>query len=123
MNSTNVQNSTSPAIVGNDVLAAGFGEDDYVEGVFLIKAKSRETFFNRKMKLEEITGFSDSMSDSFEEDEDGGIWQVITSACFENVDEIKTAIAKMAKYKWLFLSDSSILFDGKEIYCDGRWIV
>ena len=51
MKSTDVQKSTSPAIVGNNVLAAGFGEDDYVEGVFLIEAKSRETFFNRKRKL------------------------------------------------------------------------
>jgi hypothetical protein len=105
------------------VLSAVFGEDDYVEGVFLIEAKSRETFFNRKRKLEEITGFSDGMLDSFEEDEEGGVWKVITTAWFENVEEIKKALGKMKKYNWLFLSDSSILFEGIEIYCDGQWLV
>lgn len=105
------------------VLATGFGEDDYVEGVFLIEAKAKEAFFNRKMKLEEITGFSDGFFDSYEEDEEGGIWKVITTAWFENVDEIKKALKSMEKYNWLFLSDSSILFEGKEIYCDGRWLV
>ena len=58
--------------------------------------------------------------DSFEEDEEGGVWKVITTAWFENVEEIKKALGKMKKYNWLFLSDSSILFEGKEIYCDGR---
>jgi len=105
------------------LVSHGFGEDDYVEGVFLIEAKSRETFFNRKRKLEEITGFSDGMFDSFEEDEEGGVWKVITTAWFENVEEIKKALGKMKKYNWLFFSDSSILFEGKEIYCDGRWLV
>lgn len=105
------------------VLATGFSEDDYVEGVFLIAAKAEETFFNRKRRLEEITGFSDGFFDSYEEDEEGGIWRVITTAWFENVDEIKKALKKMEKYNWLYLSDSSILFDGEEIYCDGRWLV
>jgi len=123
MNSTNDQLSTLPAIVGNNVLAAGFGEDDYVEGVFLIEAKSRDTFFNRKRKLEKITGFSDGFFDSFQEDDEGGIWKIITTSCFENVDEIKKALKDMEKYKWLLLSNSSILFDGVEIYCDGRWLV
>jgi hypothetical protein len=115
--STKAPNDAKP------LLAAGFGEDDYVEGVFLIEAKSRETFFNRKRKLEEITGFSDGFFDSFEEDDEGGIWKIITTAWFKDVVEIKKALNDMKKYKWLFLWDSSILFDGKEIYCDGRWLV
>ncbi len=122
-NDAKATSTDNTANCGYTVLAEGFGEDDYVEGVFLIEAKSRETFFNRKRKLEEITGFSDGMFDSFEEDEDGGIWKIITTAWFENVDEIKNALGKMKKYNWLFLSDSSILFDGKEIYCDGRWLI
>lgn len=105
------------------MLPTRFGEDDYVDGVFLIEAKAKQTFFNRKKRLEEITGFSDGFFDSYEEDDEGGIWKVITTACFKNVDEIKKALKKMEKYKWLFQSDSSILFEGKEIYCDGRWLV
>jgi hypothetical protein len=106
---------TLPAIVGNDVL------DDCVNGVFFIEAKSRNTFFNRKQKLKDITGFSDGFFDSHEEE--GGIWKIITTAYVENVDEIKIALKDMKKYKWLLLSDSSILFDGEEIYCDGRWLI
>ena len=107
----------------NRVLTAGFGEDDYIEGVFLIEAKSKETFFNRKSKLEAVTGFSDGYFDSYEEDEEGGIWKVITTAWFENVDELKKAMKKMEKYKWFFSSDSSLLLDGEYLYVDGRWLV
>ena len=98
-----------------------FGEDDYVAGVFLIEAKATETFLNRKRRLEEVTGFSDGFLNSYEEE--GGVWKVITTASFENVDEIKKAIKKMEKYNWLFLSDSSIIFEGKEIFSNGRWLV
>lgn len=105
------------------VLTAGFGEDDYVEGVFLIEAKSKETFFNRKSKLEAVTWFSDGYFDSYEEDEEGGIWKVITTAWFENVFELKKAMKKMEKYKWFFSSDSSLLLNGEYLYVDGRWLV
>jgi len=107
----------------NRVLETGFGEDDYVEGVFLIAAKAEETFFNRQRKFKEITGFSDGGFDSFEDDEDGGCWKTILTGWFENVDEIKKALKKIEKYNWLFQSDSSIYFEGKEIFCSGRWIV
>lgn len=123
MTTETLNTAETKAMPYDTVLATGFGEDDYVEGVFLIEAKAEQTFFNRKRRLEEITGFSDGFFDSYEEDEEGGIWKVITTAWFENVDEIKKALKKMEKYNWLFLSDSSILFEGKEIYCDGRWFV
>lgn len=99
-----------------------FGEDDYIEGVFLIEAKCKETFFNRKRKLEIVTGFSDGFFDSYEEDDEGGLWKIITTAWFPSVVELKMALLKMKKYNWLFLSDSSVLFNGEEIYCNGRWI-
>ncbi len=123
MKTETLNTAETKAMSYDTVLATGFGEDDYVEGVFLIKAKAKETFFNRKRRLEEITGFSDGFFDSYEEDEEGGVWKVITTAWFENVDEIKKALKKMEKYNWLFQYDSSILFEGKEIYCDGRWLV
>lgn len=123
MKTETLNTAETKAMPYDTVLATGFGEDDYVEGVFLIEAKAKETFFNRKRKLEEITGFSDGFFDFYEEDEEGGIWKVITTAWFENVDEIKKALKKMEKYNWLFQSDSSILFEGKEIFCDGRWLV
>lgn len=99
-----------------------FGKDDWVEGVFLIEAKLKQTFLNRKQRLEEITGFSDEMFDSWEEDREGGLWKVITTAWFPSTDEIKAALTKMRKYKWLLLLDSCLLFKGKEIYCDGKWV-
>ena len=105
------------------ILATGFGDDDYVEGVFLIAAVAEDTFHNRKRRLEEITGFSDSMCDSFEEDEEGGIWKTITTAYFDDVASIKKAVDKMKKYKWLFLSDSYIMFQGTYLFSDGRWLI
>ena len=123
MKTETLNTAENKAMPYDTVLATGFGEDDYVEGVFLIEAKAKETFFNRKRRLEKITGFSDGYFDSYEEDEEGGVWKVITTAWFENIDEIKKALKKMEKYNWLFKYDSSILFEGKEIYCDGRWLV
>jgi len=117
---TKVKETNKP-MAYDAMLATGFAEDYYVAGVFIIEAKSKETFFNRKRRLEEITGFSDGFFDTYEEDEEGCVWRVITTAWFENVDEIKKALKKMEKYNWLFLSDSSVLFEGEEIYCDGRW--
>lgn len=105
------------------MLTAGFGEDDYVEGVFLIEAKAKETFFNRKRKLEEITGFSDGCFDSYEEDMDGGIWKIITTGYFVTVQDLKDAIKKMEKYNWLYFLDTSIMLEGEYIYCDGKWFV
>lgn len=92
-----------------------------LEGVFLIEAKTKETFYNRKRKLEEITGFSDLGFDSYEEDEEGGVWKIITNAYHDNIEETKTVIAKMKKFKWLFLSDSHILLDDKCVFSNGNW--
>lgn len=117
-------NDQEAQAVGYDrLLAAGFGDDDYIEGVFLIKAKSKDTFFNRKSKLEAVTGFSDGYFDSYEEDEEGGIWKVITTAWFKNVDELKKAIKKMEKYNWFFISDSLLLLNGEYLYVDGKWLL
>ena len=100
-----------------------FGEDDWCEGVFLIEAKSKETFFNRKRKLEIITGFSDGFFDSYEEDDEGGIWKTITSAWFPTVKELKSVLRKMKRYNWLFLSDSYIMSNGQYLFSDGKWLV
>jgi hypothetical protein len=105
------------------LLTAGFSEDDCVEGVFLIEAVAEDTFHNRKRRLEEITGFSDGMFDSFEEDEEGGVWKTITTAYFDDVASIKKAVDKMKQYKWLFLSDSYILFEGTYLFSDGKWLI
>src|SRR5574344_1049813 len=121
MKDKQTSNTHKPANGVYGVLTAGFGEDDYVEGVFLIEAKTKETFFNRKSKLEAVTGFSDGHFDSYEEDEEGVIWKVITTAWFKNVDELKKAMKKMEKYKWFFSSDSLLLLDGEYLYVDGRW--
>ena len=114
-------NTNETPTCGYTLLATGFPGNDYVEGVFIIQAKSKETFLNRKTKLEQITGFSDGYFNSYEEDDEGGCWKIITTAWFENVDEIQKALKKMEKYNWLL--DFNILFEGKEIYCDGKWLV
>ena len=116
-------NTNENGSCANRVLTADFGEDDYVEGVFLIEAKAKETFFNRKSKLEAVTGFSDGYFDSYEEYEECGIWKVITTAWFKNIDELKKAMKKMEKYKWFYSSDSSLLLDGEYLYVDGVWLV
>lgn len=105
------------------VLTAGFDENNYVEGVFLIGAKCKDTFWNRKQRLDEIAGFSDGGFGSYEEDEEGGCWRIITTAHFETVDELKTAVKKMEKYSWIYLFDTSILLNGEYLYCDGKWFV
>ena len=106
-----------------EILENGFDEDDFVEGVFLIEAKSENTFFNRKIKLEEVTCFSDGGFGSYEEDDEGGIWKIITSAWFENIGELKKLVKKIEKYKWLFLSDSYIMLDGEYLFADGKWLI
>lgn len=98
-----------------------FNSESEVEGVFLIRASSRDVFFNRKRKLEILTGFSDGMFDSFEEDEEGCVWKVITTATFDNIDELKSAIKKVEKFNWLFLNDSELLIDGEYLLSDGKW--
>lgn len=104
-------------------LAAGFTEDDEIEGVFLIKAASKDTFFNRKSKLNAVTGFSDGYFDSYEEDDEGGIWKVITTASFDTVAELKAAIEKMRKYNWFFYHDSYLMLDSNYLFSDGKWLV
>ena len=100
-----------------------FSEDDYIEGVFVIAAKSIDTFLNRKGKLEDITGFSTDGFDSYEEDEDGGCWKVITTAKFESLIELKQKMDQLKKYEWLYWFDSDLLFNGNEIFSDGKWLI
>mgnify|MGYP000564972038 CR=1 FL=1 len=118
-NSVQDQNATCD----NNVLVAGFSEDDYIEGVFLIKAKSEQTFYNRKSRLQEITGFSDGGCGSYEQDEESGIWNLITTAHFDTVAELKTDIEKMKKYNWFFFQDFYLMLDGKYLFSDGKWLV
>ncbi|MCP4146561.1 MAG: hypothetical protein GY757_02320, partial [bacterium] len=98
------------------------GEDDYIEGVFLIEGETKEIFLERRIELEELTGFSDDFTNHFEEDEEGGIWKWITTCHFDTLAELKRAALSMEQIYWLFMEDSSLLFKGKEIYCDGKWI-
>ena len=110
-------NSSKPLLV------AGFSEDDYIEGVFLIKAQSEQTFYTRKSRLQEITGFSDGGCDSYEQDEESGIWNLITTAHFDTVAELKTDIEKMRKHNWFFYEDFYLMLDGKYLFSDGKWLV
>lgn len=116
---TKVKLKNKTATDAKPVLVAGFSEDDVIEGVFLLKASSKGVFFNRKNKLEAITGFT---GDAYEEDEEGGIWKLITTGVFDNIDEAKAVINKMKKYDWFFGYDSDLLLNGKEIYSGGRWL-
>lgn len=106
--------------IANAVLAAGFSQDDVIEGVFLLKASSEDVFFNRKNKLRELTGFD---GDAYEEDDEGGIFKLITTAYFDNMKEVKSAVERMKKYNWFFYYDSDLLLNGKEIFSGGRWLV
>lgn len=98
-----------------------FKSDEPVEGVFLIAAKSRSTFLNRKSKLEEITGFSDGGFNSFEEMEDRAVWKVITHCSFDSLGSLKKAILLMKRYNWFWLEDSTLMQDGAYLYCEGKW--
>lgn len=111
------------AIAGSNMLMAGFSEDDYIEGAFIIEAKSKETFFNRQQKLEDITGFTTGGFDSYEEDEDGGCWKIIVTSQFESLKELKQKMNQLKKYKWFYWLDSDLLFDGKEIFSGGKWLI
>ena len=73
---------------------AVFSDDDTIEGVFLIKASSVDVFLNRKSKLAELTGFAGC---AYEEDEDGGIFKIITTGCFCNTTEVKSVIERIFK--------------------------
>lgn len=115
-----VETTTSSPNSTNAVLAAGFSEDDVIEGVFLLKASSEDVFFNRKNKLRELTGFD---GDAYEEDDEGGIFKLITTGYFENMNEVKSAVEIMKKYNWFFYYDSDLLLNGKEIFSGGRWLV
>ena len=116
-NSVKDQNATCD----NNVLVDGFSEDDELEAVFLIQASSENVFNNRRRKLKEITGFSDGGCGSYEKVEGCDVWKIIVTGYFNDLDELKNDIQKMKKHKWLFLSDSSILFDGEYIFSDGDW--
>jgi hypothetical protein len=112
------------AIAGSDMLLAGFPEEDnYIEGVFIIGAKSKETFFYRQQKLEDITGFTTGGFGSYEKDDDGGGWKIITMGKFEGLEDLKIKMNKLKKYKWLYWFDSDLLFDGKEIFSSGEWLI
>ena len=112
---------TQNAICNNNVLVDGFSEYDELEAVFLIQASSEDVFNNRRRKLQEITGFSDGGCGSYEKVEGCDVWKIIVTGYFNDLDELKNDIQKMKKYNWLFLSDSSILFDGEYLFSDGNW--
>ena len=118
-----IKNTTETAIDADTVLMAGFSEDDYIEGVFIIEAKSINTFINRMHKIESTTGFSTGGFDAYEKDEDGGSWEVITTAQFESLNDLKEKMNQLKKYKWLYWFDSDLLFEGKEIFSGGKWLI
>lgn len=116
-------NSTSKMIY-DSLLTAGFGEDDFIEGVFLIEADNEEQFFDRKNLIRDISEFCDVGFDSWEEYEEGGLYRLILSAYYPDVASIKKAWEEMTeKYEWLFKEDSSILFEGLELWSDGKWLL
>lgn len=115
---------TQPDLTDSLPLLAGFPEEDnYIEGVFIIEAKSKATFFNRQQKLEDITGFTTGGFDSYEKDDDGGGWKIITMGQFESLEDLKLKMNKLKKFKWLYWFDSDLLFDGKEIFSSGEWLI
>jgi|688.fasta_scaffold1346076_1 hypothetical protein len=118
-NSVKKQNATCD----NNVLVGGFSEEDELQAVFLIQAVSESTFNNRRRKLQEITGFSDGGCGSYEEDNECGVWRIIVTGYFNDLEELKLVIKKMEKYKWLFLSDSHILFEDDYLFSSGKWLV
>lgn len=96
--------------------------DGHVEGVFYIRASSRDILLKRTRILEETTGFSDGGFNRFEEDDDGGFWKVITTYYFESIDEVYKAMKRMEKYSWFWDDASALLINGKEIFSDGKWL-
>lgn len=120
---TNHSDNTKTATCDNNMLVGGFAEDDELQAVFLIQAVSENTFNNRRRKLQEITGFSDGGFGSYEEDNEGGIWKIIVTGYFNDLEELKSVIKKMEKYNWLFLSDSDILFEDNYLFSSGEWLV
>ena len=116
-------NSTESPNLAKRVLVDGFWDDNELEAVFLIEASSEEVFNNRRRKLQEITSFSDGGLDSFEEDSEGGVWEIIVTGYFSSLENLKEEIKVMSKYQWLFLSDSCILSDGDYIFANGEWFL
>lgn len=104
-------------------LVAGFLEDDELQGVFLIQASSEEVFNIRRKKLQEITGFTDGGFGSYEKDSECDVWKIITSAYFDTIEDLKSEIESMKKYKWFFYYDSHIMLDGEYLFSDGQWFV
>lgn len=116
-NETKCGNKSKPLLV------AGFSDDDELQGVFLIQASSEEVFNNRRRKLQEITGFSDGGCGSYEKDSECDVWKIITSEYFDTIEDLKSVIENMRKYKWFFYFDSHIMLDGDYLFSDGKWLV
>lgn len=95
-------------------------EELELEGVFLIKASTEDVFFNRRSKFFEVTGFNDFGMDSYEEDDEGGIWKLIAVATTD-LHTLKDQMAKMKKYSWFFDRDCTIMHEGEYLLCDGKW--
>jgi hypothetical protein len=120
---TNHSDNTKSDTCDNNVLVGGFSEEDELQAVFLIQAVSESTFNNRRRKLQEITGFSDGGCGSYEEDNECGVWRIIVTGYFNDLEELKLVIKKMEKHNWLFLSDSHILFEDNYLFSSGAWLV
>jgi hypothetical protein len=97
-----------------------FAEEEELQAVFLISASSQDVFNSRIRTLQEVTGFS---GDSFEKDFEFDVWKVITTAYFNDFEELKLSIKKMQEYEWLLLSDSHILIDDEYLFSAGEWLV
>lgn len=124
--SESTKQSSNEAKCGNKskpLLVAGFSDDDELQGVFLIQASSEEVFNNRRRKLQEITGFSDGGCGSYEKDSECDVWKIITSEYFDTIEDLKSVIENMRKYKWFFYFDSHIMLDGDYLFSDGKWLV
>jgi DNA modification methylase len=91
-----------------------------IEGVFLIEASNKNVFLSRKHILQQESGFYTAGDDSYEKPA-RGIYRIITMGVFESMGEIEKAMNDLLKHHWFYANDSSLLIDGKEIYCDGKW--
>lgn len=124
MNKEDTTQETTKPMAYDALLTTGFSEDDFIEGVFLIEAENEEQFFDRKNLIHDMSEFCDGGFDSWEEDEEGGLYKAILSAYYPSVALIKKAWEEMTdKYEWLFKEDSTILFEGLELWSGGKWLL
>ena len=93
-----------------------------VDIVLLIEAETEEILIDRAKKVFMSGGLRCNIN-SYEEDEEGGLWKIITNSYFDNVSEVKKWFNKARlEFEWLLDSDSYLVVDGEYLYSSGEWI-